>query len=73
MLFSVTCLVAFDVRMNSLSDEERRPDSRSSKLINAAFETNSVILRLDNGPRLWRFFETRLYKRLCKAQSYMEE
>ncbi|XP_025158048.1 cytochrome P450 302a1, mitochondrial isoform X2 [Harpegnathos saltator] len=73
LFLELTCLVAFDVRMNSFSEEERRPDSRSSKLIDAAFETNSVIVRLDNGPRLWRYFETRLYRKLRKAQSYMEE
>lgn len=71
--FSVTCLVAFDVRMHSLSEKERRPNSRSSRLIDAAFVTNSTILKLDNGLRLWRFFETPLYRKLRRAQNYMEE
>lgn len=69
----VTCFTAFDVRMNSFSKEERQKDSRSSKLIDAAFTTNSAILKLDNGPRLWRFFDTFLYKKMCKAQKYMEK
>lgn len=59
--------------MRSLSEEEKHPHSRSSRLIEAAFITNSVILKLDNGPMLWRFFETPSYRKLRKAQNYMEE
>ncbi|KAI4495471.1 hypothetical protein M0802_008685 [Mischocyttarus mexicanus] len=73
LFLELTCLTAFDVRMNSFSMEERQKDSRSSKLIDAAFSTNSAILKLDNGPRLWRYFDTFLYKKMCKAQSYMEK
>ncbi|XP_011332052.1 cytochrome P450 302a1, mitochondrial [Ooceraea biroi] len=73
LFLELTCLVAFDVRMQSLSKEEQRPNSETSRLIEAAYVTNDVILRLDNGPRLWRFFETPLYKKLRKAQDYMEE
>ncbi|KAF7414571.1 hypothetical protein HZH68_003060 [Vespula germanica] len=72
LFLELTCFTAFDVRMNSFSKEERQKDSRSSKLIDAAFTTNSAILKLDNGPRLWRFFDTFLYKKMCKAQKYME-
>lgn len=70
---AVTCLVVFDIRMQSLSEKERHENSRSSRLINAAFTTNSAILKLDNGPMFWRFFETPLYKKLRRAQNYMEE
>ncbi|KAK2588152.1 hypothetical protein KPH14_004202 [Odynerus spinipes] len=73
LFLELTCLTVFDVRMNSFSEEERKQDSRSSKLIEAALTTNSAILKLDNGPRLWRFFETPLYKKMCRAQNYMEE
>ncbi|XP_015180048.1 PREDICTED: cytochrome P450 302a1, mitochondrial-like isoform X2 [Polistes dominula] len=73
LFLELTCLTAFDVRMNSFSKEERQQDSRTSKLIDAAFTTNSAILKLDNGPALWRYFDTFLYKKLCKAQNYMEE
>lgn len=73
LFLELTCLTAFDVRMNSFSKEEKQKDSRSSKLIEAAYTTNSAILKLDNGLRLWRFFETPLYKKMCKAQSYMEK
>lgn len=68
----MTCLVVFDTRLNSFSKEERSADSKSSKLIEAAFATNSAILKLDNGLQLWRFFETPLYRKLRKAQAYME-
>lgn len=70
---TVTCLVVFDIKMQSLSEKERHQNSRSSRLINAAFTTNSAILKLDNGPMLWRFFETPLYKKMRRAQNYMEE
>ncbi|XP_012220652.1 cytochrome P450 302a1, mitochondrial [Linepithema humile] len=73
LFLELTCLVAFDVRMRCLSEEEKHPNSRSSRLIKAAFITNSATLKLDNGPRLWRFFETPLYRKLRKSQNYMEE
>ncbi|XP_012530944.1 cytochrome P450 302a1, mitochondrial isoform X2 [Monomorium pharaonis] len=73
LFLELTCLVAFDVKMRSLSEEEKHPHSRSSRLIKAALMTNSVILKLDNGPMFWQFFETPLYRKLRKAQNYMEE
>ncbi|XP_060823545.1 cytochrome P450 302a1, mitochondrial isoform X1 [Bombus pascuorum] len=72
LFLELTCLVVFDVRLNSFSKEERCENSKSSKLINAAFTTNSVMLKLDNGLQLWRYFETPLYRKLRKAQTYME-
>ena len=69
---TVICIVAFDEKMNSFSEEEMQKDSKSSKLIEAAEVTNSAILRLDGPLRLWRFFKTPLYGKLCKAQEYME-
>ncbi|XP_011500081.1 PREDICTED: cytochrome P450 302a1, mitochondrial [Ceratosolen solmsi marchali] len=73
LFLELTCLVAFDLKINTFSEHEIRGNSMSSKLIDAAFTTNSAILRLDNGPRLWRFFDTPLYRKLSKAQSYMEK
>ncbi|XP_011861130.1 PREDICTED: cytochrome P450 302a1, mitochondrial isoform X2 [Vollenhovia emeryi] len=73
LFLELTCLVAFDVKMRSLSEEEKHSHSRSSRLIKAAFTTNSAILKLDNSLMLWRFFETPLYRKLRKAQNYMEE
>lgn len=71
--FTVTCLAALDLRLDSFSPEELQPHSRSSKLIQAALVTNSCILKTDNGLHLWKKFETPLYKKLRKAQEYMEE
>ncbi|XP_031849352.1 cytochrome P450 302a1, mitochondrial [Nomia melanderi] len=72
LFLELTCLVVFDVKLNSFSEEERHKYSRSSKLIEAAVTTNNAILKLDNGLQLWKFFETPLYRKLRKAQSYME-
>ncbi|XP_066583549.1 cytochrome P450 302a1, mitochondrial [Prorops nasuta] len=73
LFLELTCLVAFDVRMQSLSKEERAKNSKTTKLIEAAYTTNSTILGLDNGPRIWRFLETPLYRKMRKAQNFMEE
>ncbi|XP_001601675.1 cytochrome P450 302a1, mitochondrial [Nasonia vitripennis] len=73
LFLELTCLVAFDLKIDAFSEREMLRDSMSSRLVDAAFTTNSVILRLDNGPRLWRFFDTPKYRKLCRAQAYMEE
>lgn len=62
-----------DIRFNSFSRLERKRYSRSSRLMTAALVTNSCILKLDNGPQMWRKFETPLYRTLKKSQEYMEE
>lgn len=69
----MTCLVVFDMSMDSFSKQEMKENSTTSNLINAALNSNSTILALDNGPRLWRFFDTPLYKKLCKSQNFIEE
>lgn len=66
-------MAALDLRLDSFSPTELHPNSRSSKLIQAALITNSCILKTDNGPHLWQKFETPLYRKLRKAQEYMEE
>ncbi|KAJ8669898.1 hypothetical protein QAD02_001157, partial [Eretmocerus hayati] len=73
IFFQLTCLVAFDFKIDCFSEEELRPGSMSSKLIDAALDTNDVLLSLDNGPRLWRFFDTPKYRKLCRAQLCMEQ
>ncbi|KAF5297799.1 hypothetical protein FQA39_LY11948 [Lamprigera yunnana] len=73
LFLELICLVALDLRMNSFSTIELRSNSRSSKLMRAALTTNSCILKTDNGPQLWRKFETPLYKKLRKSQEFMEE
>lgn len=69
----VLCHIVFDVRMNSFSEIELNPTSRSSKLIEAAEMTNSLILPTDQGiMKLWRHFETPKFRKLRKAQEFME-
>uniref|UniRef100_A0A0K8VUU1 Cytochrome P450 302a1, mitochondrial n=1 Tax=Bactrocera latifrons TaxID=174628 RepID=A0A0K8VUU1_BACLA len=68
----VTCLMTFDERLNGFSPDEQLPNSRSTKLMRAAETTNSIILPTDQGLQLWRHFETPKYRRLRKAQEYME-
>lgn len=58
--------------MNSFSKSELDPTSRSSKLIEAAEVTNSLTLPTDQGLQLWRYFETPKYRKLRKAQEFME-
>nr|QZM07453.1 cytochrome P450 monooxygenase CYP302A1 [Lasioderma serricorne] len=72
LFLELTCLAALDLRLNSFSEKELKPYSRSSRLIEAALITNSCILNTDNGPQLWKFIETPLYRKLRKAQEYME-
>ncbi|XP_014209811.1 cytochrome P450 302a1, mitochondrial [Copidosoma floridanum] len=67
------CSVAFDLEIDVYSEEEMRPGSLSSKLIDAAFDSNNVIYDLDNGPKIWRYFDTPKYRRFCEAQSCMEK
>ncbi|XP_053955018.1 cytochrome P450 302a1, mitochondrial [Anastrepha ludens] len=68
----LTCLMTFDERLNAFSPDEQLPTSRSTKLMRAAETTNSSILPTDQGLPLWRYFETPTYRRLRKAQEYME-
>jgi ecdysteroid 22-hydroxylase len=69
----LTCLIAFDERLNSFSDAERNANSRSSKLMKAADDTNKMILPTDQGLQLWNLFETSDYRKLREAQEYMEQ
>lgn len=69
----LTCLLAFDERLDSFSDKERRPDSKSSRLMKAADDSNRQTLPLDQGFQLWRLFETPMYGKLRKSQEYLEQ
>nr|BAN66312.1 cytochrome P450 302A1 [Mamestra brassicae] len=64
--------VAFNERFESFSPQEQDSNSRSSKTIQAAFGSNSGIMRLDKG-LLWRLFKTPLYKKLADSQEYLEK
>uniref|UniRef100_A0A336KNN7 CSON013431 protein n=1 Tax=Culicoides sonorensis TaxID=179676 RepID=A0A336KNN7_CULSO len=69
----LVCLMAFDIRLNAFSEEELSPHSISSRLIEAARISNSLVLPLDQGLRLWRWFKTTPYKKFHKAQRFMED
>ncbi|KAL1463354.1 hypothetical protein WDU94_015112 [Cyamophila willieti] len=73
MYLELMCLVAFEERLDSFSAAQIKPDSLSSKLIDAAMTANSCILKTDNGPQLWRKFETPLYRKFKLAHGFLEE
>lgn len=58
--------------MQSFTAVERQPDSRTTRLIEAAETTNSCVLPTDQGIQLWRYFETADYRRMRVAQEFME-
>jgi ecdysteroid 25-hydroxylase CYP302A1 len=65
-------IAAFDIRFQSFDDDELHPHSKTSMLLESAFVTNSTILKTDNSLHLWRKFETPTYRKLRKAQEFME-
>ncbi|XP_055535254.1 cytochrome P450 302a1, mitochondrial [Wyeomyia smithii] len=67
------CLMAFDIRLDSFSNEQLLPNSLSSRLMEAAEVTNQNILPTDQGFQLWKLFETPSYRKLRKAQQFMEK
>lgn len=69
----LTCLLMFDAKLDSFSDEGRHPTSRPSRLLHAAEETNRTILPTDQGFQLWNWFETDDYKRIRESQEYLEK
>ncbi|XP_069355066.1 cytochrome P450 302a1, mitochondrial isoform X2 [Maniola hyperantus] len=64
--------IAFNEDFQSFSPQEQGPKSRSSKVVAAAFDSNSGIMKLDKGI-LWRLFKTPLYRKLVKSQEYLEK
>jgi ecdysteroid 25-hydroxylase CYP302A1 len=73
LYLELICLVTFDVQLGSLSNSERQKGSLSSQLLEAALTTNSGILLTDNGLQLWRWVDTRLYRKMKKSQKFMEQ
>ncbi|RZC32297.1 cytochrome P450 302a1, mitochondrial, partial [Asbolus verrucosus] len=59
-------------RLHCFNEDELHPNSKSSKLLESAFVSNSSILKTDNGAQLWRKFETPSFRKLRKAQEFME-
>jgi len=71
-LSKVIGLVTFDTRLGSLRTD-LTIDSCPNKLIQAASDTNSEILRTDNGLQFWRKWNTPAYKRISRSQEYFEK
>lgn len=69
---AVVCYLAFDVRMRAFGASESEPNSRSSKLIQAAEDANSCLIPLDQGVPIWHHFETPTYRKFRLAQEYLE-
>lgn len=69
----MTYHIAFDDRLQQFKDEEWNPDSKSSKLIKAAQDINSAILKTDNGPQLWQKFNTPMYKSIIRGHEHIEK
>lgn len=65
-------LVLFDTRLGALK-KNLDPHSCPARLMKSASDTNSQILRTDNGLQIWRKYPTRPYKILSEAQHYFEE
>lgn len=70
--FLVIGVVGFNERFHSFNFDEQDPGSRSSKVIAAAFGSNSGIMKLDKG-FLWKLFRTPLYRKLANSQEYLEK
>ncbi|XP_031640916.1 cytochrome P450 302a1, mitochondrial [Contarinia nasturtii] len=68
----LVCYLAFDVRMHSFTDKERHPKSHSTRLIQAAEDSNSCLIPLDQGFPIWRYIETPIYRKFRLSQEYME-
>lgn len=67
------CLVTYGVSPDSFSEKEMMKNSTTSNLIQAAYSSNVAIQTLETGFRLWKYFDTPTYKKLCKSQSIIEE
>lgn len=58
--------------MESFTEKERCPESRSTKLIQAAEDSNSCLIPLDQGFPIWRYIETPVYRKFRLSQEYLE-
>ena len=75
LFFLVLGIVTLDTRLGSL-EKDLTAESRPMKLLKAAIDTNSQILKTDNGLQLWRNrwkIKTPAYKKLCNSQEYIEQ
>ncbi|XP_034244458.1 cytochrome P450 302a1, mitochondrial-like isoform X2 [Thrips palmi] len=70
LFLQLTCLVAFDKKFDCFSTNEMKPDSMSSRLMDAALTTNSLVLTLDNEKNVKK---ARSWKKFESAMLYMED
>lgn len=64
--------LAFDIRMESFTDNERQPTSRSTRLMVAAEDISTCLLPLDQGFPIWKLIETPVYRKFRLAMEYIE-
>lgn len=64
--------MAFGYEIDSFSESERNPNSRSSNLMKSAETINDLILPTDQDIPFWLIFETPNYKKLRLAHEYLE-
>ncbi|XP_065566367.1 cytochrome P450 302a1, mitochondrial-like [Artemia franciscana] len=64
-------LVVFDTRLHAFTSPNG--NSEAEKIKRATMKTNELILKTDNGPQLWKFFNTPAYKQLVSAQTDLEK
>lgn len=62
--------LTFGVRFNALAKEELRRESNSLSLVAAAYEANSLTLKLDQLP-LWKIWPTKTYQRYTKCMDVL--
>lgn len=68
----MVCYLAFDERMQAFCEKESQPDSKCSKLIQAAEDANSCLIPLDQGIPIWHYIETPTYRKFRVAQEFLE-
>ncbi|VVC39583.1 Cytochrome P450, E-class, group I,Cytochrome P450,Cytochrome P450, conserved site [Cinara cedri] len=73
LFLELTYYAAFDKRLQRFKDEEWHCNSECSRLIRAAQDINSAILKTDNGPQLWRRFDTPMYRNIKKGHEHIEK
>lgn len=65
-------MTLFGEKWNSI-DSFLDKNSISSKLIHATTEINHSTGATDHGPKMWRFFETPLYKSILNCAKIIDE
>lgn len=67
----VIVLLTFGIRFNALAKDELGRDSYSSSLVAAAYEANSLTLKLDQQLPVWKIWSTPMYLRYSSCMDMM--